>query len=313
MVVLILGATGQDGSYLCDHYLNKGWTVFGVSRKKEYPYLKIKTNANFTYISFDLSSENGLKEILKKANPDIIHYTAAIHGSFGFDYEGSFDQLMNVNIRSLQRCLDFCKKKTAASQLVYFSSRKVFGDELIGTISESTPKLGNCLYSFSKLSAEKLIEYYKVKYKINASILYLFNHESDRRPADFFSTKLANALSLALKGNKEKTTFYSLNFWSDWGAASEFMEIVSSSSQSFDGNYIFATGKTIYAVDLVREVFDNYGLDFEDYIETTIPIISKKATSLPFVADINKLKRETGKYPKILLKDLIFEIIEKEI
>ena len=113
--------------------------------------------------------------------PDVIFHFAAIHGAAGFNYEAVWPELHQVNTLSVHAVLDYIRAERRGCGLVYASSAKVFGTPPPSRIDESTPRLSTDLYSITKNAAHALIDYYRARHDVRASVLYLFNHESPRR------------------------------------------------------------------------------------------------------------------------------------
>lgn len=292
---MILGVNGQDGSYLAEHLLSLGWNIYGISRQVESAY--IKSHERYKYISFDLlSSAKERKQLIDDIAPDWIFHVAAIHGASGFEYEKVWQQALQVNTATVHDCLEYIRNNNNQARLGYMSSLKVFGSVAPKLINEDNEKIGSCLYSITKNTSSDLIEYYRSKYGIRASIFYVFNHDSPRRPLEFFLPRLCNAVASALKG-KGSVKLRSLDFSCDWGSAKEFMQIaIEAIGSEINQDYVIASGKTWIASELVEAIFSHYGLEWQNHL-----LLEKPAGSEPikmYSADLSKLKNNLNRIPK---------------
>lgn len=296
---LILGANGQDGQIMINLLLLRGHEVWGLGRQSAHCQ-EINTD-KFNYIQIDLADQDLFQLILGKIRPTNIIHLAAIHGSSQNNtYEPFFSKMLDVNVKTVHSILEY-QRSNPNSQLIYASSGKVYGSPLPKLVSEKTPKKALCLYGISKISAGNLIEYYRKNYKIKASIYYLFNHESNLRTQDFFISKVVVTLKKSIEDRSYKTEFHSLNFYCDWGSASEYMLLMLNAAESKPKlDMIIASGKTIYARKLVAELFDKNGLDFKNHITEKFQIENPHF----FQVDISRLIKTVGS-PKIEIAEVV--------
>ena len=302
---VVLGANGQDGSYACEWLAECGKTVVGVGKQAQanYPI----SNSNYTYRALDLRNYDAVTEVLKATRPTEIYHLAAVHGSSGFMYEPVWHHALDVNVKVLHAALEYARQSEHPVKIFYPSSAKVFGVPLVGTINIDSPKLATCLYSASKICAANLIEHYRRQHKIHACIGYLFNHDSPRRPDDFFLPRIARVLNRAIEGRAQLEQVHTLRFFCDWGSAKEFMRFATK-SLTFDTpcDFVLATGKTVFAQDLVRDLFEKYGLTLDKYIT------EKTTTEMGghYQVDIEKTEKLFGEVPKISGLKVCEEIVE---
>ena len=281
--VLVTGCNGQDGHYSSMYLIEKGYKVFGISRKKS-----SISNENFENIILDLNNLNEFEICLNKIKPDLILNFSVVHGADGFDYEDTLIESYNVNIAVVAIILKFLKANTK-SKLSFISSSKVFEHKDSSLINENSRRLNSCTYSFQKNYCNDLINFYRKNFGVNASIFYTFNHDSLRRGSNFFIPKIAKILTNSIKDKSYKTSVKTLNFYSDWGYAKEYAEIISKISlETKNEDFIIATGDLIYAKELVKNIFRSYKLDFKNHIVEE-KYEDQKSTKKMF-ADISKLK-----------------------
>jgi GDPmannose 4,6-dehydratase len=301
---IVLGANGQDGSYLCELLAASGQQVIGVGRQPD--YTRPLPNGRFQYVQIDLCDREALRAVLTSKNPLHIYHVAAVHGESGFCYEGVVPELFSVGVLSTHVCLEYLRE-TDGGRLFYASSAKVFGDCPKHTITESSAKRADCIYSTAKIAAGHLIDCYRRDHGIHAIVAYLFNHESPRRGAAYFVPKIARALANGLAGYGDPLTVDSLAFFADWGSAEEYMDMSMRAMQlGLDGSYIFATGQTVWAAAAVEAAFDRHKLDYRDWLR--FPEVKASAGTAPFIADASRLTDALGYVPQRRFSQLVDEI-----
>jgi GDPmannose 4,6-dehydratase len=290
---MVLGANGQDGSYLVDCLLRKGHNVIGIGRQPSYLY-QINNN-KFQYVCLDVSDPNNLTDILSSFPLDFVFHTAAIHGPSGFEYETVWHSMMAVNVGSVFAVLEHARTRARSLRVVFAGSSKIFPSPLSGTINEDTVAQGSCLYSISKIASRDLLAYYRRCFGIPTTNLIFFNHESPRRSLNYFFPKLAGAIASALKGVEQKSEIRSLDFMADWSAADELMEIVVDIAQDTEvPELVLASGHTWNGRDAVEQLFAYYGLDWLRHIEVTQ---SERGAGPRFRVDLDRLLKAIGRVP----------------
>lgn len=304
---LVLGANGQDGSYLCESLLGLGWEVVGVGKQAESKWLK--PSAMYSYRSLDISDLGSIEALLDILQPDSIFHFAAIHGSAGFQYEAHWKDIYNVNVASVNGALEYFRKNNPQGVLVYASSSKVFfGQSHASVISEESPRNSNCIYTITKNAATDLVKYYRDRYGITASVVWLFNHESVRRTEKYFIPQIVSSLEKSIADNGYKTTIGSLNFYCDWGDAEEYMDIIARASTKNPGvDYIMASGNTWYAEDYVSALFTQFNLDWKDHI--VVRSSNKNSIPTKWAANNSKLISINGIRPQRSIIDVSRDIL----
>jgi GDPmannose 4,6-dehydratase len=263
---LVLGVNGQDGSYLADHLLSRGYLVVGVGRQAESKW--VPSHPSFSYISANLEDITQFDWLIRKVKPDSVYHFAAIHGSAGFKYENYWKDAHHVNTIITHSILEYARKRSVNSfKLIYASSTKAFSPARKVQISESSERQSTCIYSITKNAATDLIFYYRKNHNINSTVIWLANHESPRRSGSFFIPRVVNILASSLRNNSHQETVRDLDFWCDWGSASEYMSIVIDIAEKAIGNdFVLATGEAKWAADFVKDLFLKYGLNASNHI-----------------------------------------------
>ena len=305
---LVLGVNGQDGSYLAEDLLQKGYCVIGIGRQNSSRW--VKPHPNFLYQKLNLADVGLFRIFLDEFRPNSILHLAAVHGASGYSYEDEWSDVHLVNTVSVHAVLDYLIKNLAlCASLIYVSSSKVFSFGEGGVINENSRRFSNCIYTTSKNAATDLIFFYRNKYKINASVVWTFNHESPRRGSEYFIPKLVNTLALC-KGNiNYKCELGDLNFWCDWGDASEFMNALSCILDSDSlGDLIIATGKATNATFLAKKLFERHGLDIRSHI-IDFNHYSESTDIPPWNVDVSVLKNTLGFIPSKSIIDICDDIL----
>lgn len=301
---MVVGANGQDGTFLVRHLVRRGYVVMGVGRQPD-----SRNNsglAGYVYRKVDLEYKEHLAQVLDEFRPDFIFHVAAVHMSAGGEYEPYINEVLLVNVGSVGAILEFLRKNPS-SRLAYCSSAKVFGASPPDYICEATPKKSECIYSISKNAAFSLIEYYRANHGVNASVFWLFNHESEYRPQSFFIPKVVRALAFAINGEGYQQKVYSLGFYCDWGSAEEYMDIIVDSMEKCAGeDFIIATGRCEYAKDMISRLFSLHNLDYRKYFLEEMQNIPG---SRPYQVDISKLRSRLGRIPKLETLDICKNIL----
>lgn len=300
---LVLGANGQDGSYLCEALCAREYVVTAVGRqpKARWPIAV----SNYTYRACDIADMTALAALLSGTRPGAVFHVAAIHGPAGFDYEAVWESAHQVNTLSVHAVLDHIRRENPGCGLVYASSSKVFGSPMPALVDETSPRLSTCIYSTTKNAAHSLIDYYRARHGVAASALYLFNHESPRRDAAFFIPRVAAALAAARAGTGPKSRLQTLDFTADWGDAREYMDLsIDVAERGLGADYVMATGISWNARQMVETVFRRNGLDYAAHIETAV-----NGPAAPATQAVNKrLLHAIGRAPSHSILDVVEEL-----
>lgn len=301
-VAVVLGVNGQDGSYLAEHLVGSGCEVVGVGRQERSRYFEPSPTFRYRQIDLAAGSEQ-LTQALHEIKPDRIYHLAAVHGSSGFSYEPLQAALWRVNVESVHASLEYIRSASPSCRLLFASSLKVFGAKPPEVVNERQPRVSTCLYSISKIASEELISYYRKQHRVRASAIYYLNHESPRRPPQYFIPRIATALASAIRSNGV-TEVRSLDFWCDWGSSREFMQF-SERLLECDRNddYIMGSGSTWYAQTLVEAIFGLAGLDWRNHI--LLPPGLPSAGESPFHADMSLMEAAIGQTPSQSAVDVV--------
>lgn len=267
---LVLGVNGQDGSYLAETLLARGHEVVGVGHAAQSAYAR--PEPAFRYIAADLRDTDTFARLVAEIAPDQAFHVAAIHGASGFAYEALWRDMMAVNVMSLQVLLEHARVAAPNMRIVYAGSSKIFPPPLSGVIDEGSLVRATCLYGIGKIAARDLMTYYRAKHGIRSTNLILFHHESPRRAPEYLLPTLARAIVEAKRDPEHHTMIKTLDFWIDWGAADEFMEIAADIAEKTDGpEFVLASGTTWHGREAARHLFAMHGLDAKKHLAQRLP------------------------------------------
>lgn len=304
---LVLGVNGQDGSYLAESLLARGWSVHGAGRQPESRWLG--DARDFSYHALDLNDLGALSALLKTLRPGVIFHMAAVHGAAGFSYESHWQEAHSVNTLAAHAALEYLRCDAPDAVMIYASSSKAFGLTLPPMITESTPRSSTCIYSTTKNAATDLIGYYRQRHGIRASVVWTFNHESPRRGAEYFIPKIVTILANSILDPGFVGRIATLQFASDWGDAAEYMDIVADIAEKAPGNdFILASGTTWAARNFVEILFQRYQLRSEEHlIEQQVPPATCIAN---WHADPSALRNALGRTPQRSIFEVCDEILK---
>lgn len=310
MKTMIIGACGQDGQLLAKHLRSRGHTVIGIGRR---PIGRdVSRNWIDSYHCIDVAAQPfEYASLLEAVHPAAIFYTAAIHGPSGTELESRWRELQGTTILGLHQTLEFARVNRS-TRVINFSSSRVFGRSFQGNISENTPRKPVDIYGLAKTNADSLVEFYRQYHDVLATSLIFFNHESNLRGSNYFSTKVIQNLKAIHAGGRPQADLATLDFWADWGLADEYMKIVATVFEGFRRpNYIFATGKTCYGYGLIIELCHHLGIDERLMMKAHLADRGNPTTSPspPWTAEPKALADDTQVFPRVTGKDVFLSLL----
>ena len=317
---LVFGVTGQDGSYLAELLINKGYQVHGLVRKSATGNLrniqhliddKEIHNKKFFSHKGDLLDLTSIYRVVSEVNPDEIYNEAdQDHVRWSYDMVGYSSE---ITAAAVAKILEIVKQINPNIRYFQPCTSNMFGITKEKTQNETTKFNPQSPYAIAKTFAYYVTRYYRQAYGIHACVGILFNHESPRRTPEYVTRKISqSAARISLK--KQKKLFLGdLSAKIDWGFAPEYMECAWRMMQSDRADdYIIASGKAHSVQDFVREAFAVVDLDYHDYIETDSSLVRPTKTS-PLTGNISKAKKELGWSPKTTFKELVALMVNKDI
>lgn len=308
----ITGITGQDGSYLAEFLLEKGYRVIGlVSKKHGIGEGNIKTFKDKLVLEFgDLLDKKSLKKIIVKYKPDEIYNLGGITfiPKSWEEPELTFD----VNCLGLLRILKLITDYSVKSRLFQATSAKIFGNPQSAPQNEKTEIKPTNPYAVSKASAHFMVQNFRDHFNLFCSSGIMYNHESERRGKEFVTRKITSGAVKIKKGRKKKLKLGSLEAKCDWGYAPDFIEAMwMSLQQKKPDDYILATGKLHSVKDICKIAFGYLGLDWKKYVVQDKKYF-RKEKEIDFYGDISKAKKKLGWQPKTDFRKMIIKMVEHD-
>ena len=317
-VALITGITGQDGSYLAELLLSKGYEVHGIVRRvaledeihRLWRIREILKDINLHAGS--LESYASLFNIILRIKPSEIYHLAA-QSYVGYSFEDEFSTL-NININGTHYLLSAVKEFAASKVKFYFAgSSEMFGKVKAIPQNENTIFNPRSAYGISKVTGYHLVKNYREAYKLHASNGILFNHESPRRGFEFVTRKISHAAARIKKGSKEKLKLGNINAKRDWGHAKDYVKAMWLMLQKDrPGDYVIGTGKGHSVKDFAKKAFAHVGLNYKDHIVIDKQLM-RPADVETLLADYTKAKKNLNWEPKTAFDDLVVAMVENDL
>lgn len=295
-VALICGISGQDGAYLAELLLKKGYEIFGTSRDVQgsafgnLATLAIKDQIHF--LSMVPEDFRSVLVTLRTSNPDEIYFLAG-QSSVGLSFEQPAETMQSITLGTLN-ILEGCRMMDKNIHQYYAGSGECFGEANGAPANESTPFYPVSPYAVAKSSAYWLVNNYREAYGIFACTGILFNHESPLRPERFVTKKIVRAVKRIANGSPERLNLGRLDISRDWGWAPEYVEAMwLILQQDVPEDYVIATGTTISLEEFVSTAFEQADLDWKDYV-TQDPTLFRPTDLLVGRADSSKALERMG-------------------
>jgi GDPmannose 4,6-dehydratase len=266
---LICGVSGQDGAYLAQFLLNKGYTVFGTSRDVQGSSFgnlnKLGIKDLVQFISMAPEDFRSVLMALRNSIPDEIYYLAG-QSSVGLSFEQPAETMQSITLGTLNM-LEGCRMIDKNIRVYYAGSGECFGDTCGQSANEKTPFYPMSPYAVAKSSAYWLVNNYRDAYGLFSCTGILFNHESALRPERFVTQKIIHAVKRIALGSQEHLKLGRLDIARDWGWAPEYVEAMwLMLQQNEPEDYVVATGAPISLEDFVRTAFECAELDWKDHV-----------------------------------------------
>jgi len=310
---IITGITGQDGSYLAELLLEKGYEVVGVTRRLSAPNnWRIQHLLDrITLRPGDLLDQLSLIRLVDDVRPQEFYNLAAM--SF---VPASWDQPMltgEFNAQGVTRVLEAIRHVDPSIHLYQASSSEMFGKVRETPQTEMTPFYPRSPYGVSKVFAHYITVNYRESYDLFAVSGILFNHESPRRGLEFVTRKVTDAVARIKLGLGDSLTLGNLDAHRDWGYAGDYVRAMWMMLQRKDAeDYVIATGKSHSVRELVEIAFTHVGLDWQRYVKTD-PKLLRPAEVEHLVGDSTKARTELGWKPDIDFRRLVTMMVDADL
>jgi len=317
---LITGITGQDGSYLAELLLEKGYEVYGIIRRSSSfntgrleriykdPH---EPNLKLRLMYGDLNDASSLNQILRTVKPDeVYHLAAQSHVRVSFDIP---EYTAEVTAMGTLRLLEAIREARLQPRFYFAGSSEMFGKAQEVPQRETTPFYPRSPYACAKVFAFHFVRNYREAYGLFACNGILFNHESPRRGETFVSRKITRAATRIKLGLQEYLYLGNLDAKRDWGYAPEYCEAMWLMLQQEEpDDYVIATGEAHSVREFVEEAFGCLGLDWQRYVKIDSRYLRPTEVDA-LVGDASKAHQKLGWKPTVTFKELVRLMVDADL
>jgi GDPmannose 4,6-dehydratase len=321
---LITGITGQDGSYLAELLLEKGYEVHGIIRRTstfntdriDHIYEDPHNEAPKLRLHYgDLTDGTTLRRILEEVKPvEIYNLGAQSHVRVSFDSpEYTVDTVAMGNLRLLEAVRDYQQRTGIQVKFYQAGSSEMFGKVMEVPQSETTPFYPRSPYSCAKVYAHWQTINYRESYGLFACNGILFNHESPRRGETFVTRKITRAIARIMAGKQKKIFLGNLDSKRDWGYAKDYVKAMWLMLQQDEpDDYVIATGETYSIKKFLDLAFEYVNLKWEDYVEFDPRYLRPAEVDL-LIGDPSKAKAKLGWEPSVTFEQLVYLMVDSDL
>ncbi|HEV7133886.1 MAG TPA: GDP-mannose 4,6-dehydratase [Gaiellaceae bacterium] len=308
----ITGITGQDGSYLAEILLEKGYEVYGmVRRSSSFNTGRIDHIFGDIELVFgDLTDGSVLNQLMRKIRPDEVYNLGAqSHVRVSFDIP---EYTSDVDAMGTLRLLDAIREEGVECRFYQASSSEMFGKVHEVPQTEETPFHPRSPYGVGKVFGYWITRNYREAYGMFAVNGILFNHESPRRGPTFVTRKVTRAVGAILRGEQNELFMGNLDAKRDWGYAKDYMEGAWRMLQADEpDDFVLATGETHSVRELLDEAFGYAGLDWNDYVKLDDRYLRPSEVDL-LIGDYSKAKTKLGWEPTVRFRELVRMMVDAD-
>lgn len=314
---LITGVTGQDGSYLAEFLLEKGYRVHGIVRREsleknrhglqnlERCIEEIKLHPG------SIEDHLSIYKIIQSVKPDECYHLAG-QSFVSYDFSEQFT-LMNTNFNSTLYLLSSLKELVPKCRFFFAGSSEIFGNPEEAPQHERTWFNPKSVYGIAKAASYHAVRSYRQCHGLHACVGILYNHESPRRGYQFVTRKITAAAARIKLGLQYELQLGNLDATRDWGYAPEYVEgMWQMVQQNQPEDLILATGVSRTVREFVQSVFDYLGLDSELYVRTD-PTLYRESELLPLVGDASRIRAKLGWSPRKNFEQIIQQMVDHDL
>jgi GDPmannose 4,6-dehydratase len=310
---LITGITGQDGSYLAELLLNKGYKVYGLRRRTSVPILEniAHIQKEIEFIEGDLLDQGSLVHAIEYAQPDEVYNLAA--QSFVGTSWGQPTLTGQVTAIGVTNMLEAVRIAKPDAKFYQASSSEMFGKVVEVPQKETTPFYPRSPYGVAKVYGHWITVNYRESFNLYACSGILFNHESPRRGLEFVTRKVTNAVARIKLGLQNELRLGNLDAKRDWGFAGDYVEAMwLMLQQEKPDDYVIATGETHTVQELVETAFNHVDLDWRDYVVIDPKFVRPAEVDL-LLGDSTKAREKLGWEPKVNFTQLVAMMVDSDL
>jgi GDPmannose 4,6-dehydratase len=320
MRALITGITGQDGSYLTELLLGKGYEVHGIVRRSsslQRPRLDQQYNDSSVYGKqlflhySDLTDVTSLRRIVQRVEPtEFYHLAGQSHVGISFEIPESTCELTALGTL---RILEILRDQPSPPRFVHASSREIFGTPRSSPQNEDTPLNPNSPYGVAKAFATQMVKIYREAHGLFFCNAICYNHESPRRSENFVTRKISLAAARIKKGLQSELMMGSIDSARDWGFAAEYVEAMwLMLQQERPNDYVIATGHSHTVRDFMRLAFEHVGLDWNQYYRLD-PRFARPADPENLLGDATRARQILGWQPRTTFAELARIMVDHDL
>lgn len=311
---LIIGITGQDGSYLAEELRAKGYRTIGAVRDPSAPGDARRRRAAESaseLVHWDMLDPTVIKRILLTYRPREVYNFAAYSSG-----EGMYDDpvgMGQVNGMAVVRVLEAIREVDPEIRFCQASSREVFGEASESPQRETTPANPRSPYGAAKLYADSMIRIYRQRFGLFACSAILFNHESPRRGAQFVTRKITRGAAQIKLGLADALSLGNLDVYRDWGFAKDYVHAMWLMLQQAEADdFVLATGEVHSVREFCDVAFRHLGLDYRNYVRED-PQAFRPAEPLTLVGDIDKARSRLDWSPSTSFEELVHMMVDADM
>lgn len=310
---IITGLTGQDGLYLAELLLAKGYRVIGAVRDGQIAKeaLPVELKNSVELVAWDMLDQRCMNEVLSEYRPTEIYNFAAYSSGAGM-----FDDPVGVgevNGLAVARILEAIREVDSKIRFCQASSREIFGEAVESPQTEATPTNPRSPYGAAKLYADSMIRIYRQRYDLFGCAAILFNHESPRRGLGFVTRKITHEAAKIKLGLATEIHLGNLDAQRDWGFAGDYVRAMwLMLQQECADDYVVATGKVHSVRELCELAFSRLGLDYRDYVREDASAYRPVEPAL-LVGSAAKANTELSWKPEIGFSELVHMMVDADL
>jgi GDPmannose 4,6-dehydratase len=314
---LITGIAGQDGSYLAELLLSKGYEVHGIVRRVAIEDTEHKLR-NITHLLNEIVLHAGsldnvlsLIRVIKDVQPDeCYHLASSSFVSYSFDDEIS---ILNNNVNSTHYLLAAIKEFAPGCRFYFAGSSEMFGNVDCSPQDETTPFNPRSIYGISKVAGYHLAKNYRTQYGLFSAMGILYNHESPRRGYEFVTRKIVSAAVKIKRGLQDHVLLGNLDAWRDWGYAPDYVQAMWLMLQAdAPDEYVVASGEMHSVREFADIAFSIAGLDYKQYVRTD-PHLFRPSEKMQLCGNPAKARQKLDWKPTVTFTDLVRTMVENEL
>jgi GDPmannose 4,6-dehydratase len=307
---LITGIGGQDGSYLAEFLLARGYAVAGIVPRLDTPYENLAgVRERIELVQTDLLDETALAGVLRTHRPrEVYNLASPSFVPMSWEEPVRTAEFAAVGVTSL---LEAVRAVDGTMRVYQASSSEIFGEPTEVPQTETTPLSPVTPYGVAKAYGHFIVRSYRRRYGLHASCGILYNHESPRRPRDFLPSKVAHAAAAISLGRERELVLGDLGAQRDWGYAGDYVEAMWLMVQQDEpDDYVVASGVRHSVRELVELAFAHAGLDWREHVRVDRSLMRGAAELHDLVGDAAKARRALGWAPRIGFEQLVRRLVD---